>query len=312
MSSVEPRMESITRFASRLMETPAIRQLPALQKEEQALQFLRANGPQLEPVFASLGMDVSRGWREPAQQVAAALRSESDRLFMTEVASLAGSRLGLSFFPRVTGGRQPPARARDELVALLTRVARHPVARAALAGSFAAVWSDIIEKYIPQALERKKYIYGEITRVQHLSLSASELVDLERVAVLLRPAAYLHITPGPNADKDAGFAPLQEAYLQKILPATAQLLPSFPEAVVRMGLRSTLMFPDTGTLEAVSRFAAVLALRGRSLTPAMVVDRGADSPDKSWYNVNRRNARWRGLDLSMLDELYTIAAENGW
>jgi hypothetical protein len=44
----------------------------------------------------------------------------------------------------------------------------------------------------------------------------------------------------------------------------------------------------------------------------MVVDRGADSPDKSWFNVSRRNARWRGLDVSMLDELYTIAAENGW
>jgi hypothetical protein len=294
------------------METPALRRLPALQKEEQALQFLRANGPQLQPVFASLGMDVSRGWREPAAQIAAALRGESDRLFVAEVASLAGSRLGLTFFPRMTGGRQPPTRTRDELVSLLTRAARHPIARAALAGSFAAVWSDIIEKYIPQTLERKKYIYGEIARVQRLALSAAELIDLERIVVLLRPAAYLHTTPGQTVDKDVGFTALQDSYIQKILPVTAQLLPSLPETIVRMGLRATLMFPDTGNVEAVSRLSAVLALRGRSLTPAMVVDRGADSPDKSWFNVSRRNARWRGLDVSMLDELYTIAAENGW
>ena len=40
---------------------PALRQLAALQKEEQALQFLRVSGPQLQPVFASLGLDLSAG-----------------------------------------------------------------------------------------------------------------------------------------------------------------------------------------------------------------------------------------------------------
>jgi hypothetical protein len=79
-----------------------------------------------------------------------------------------------------------------------------------------------------------------------------------------------------------------------------------------MGLRGTLAFPDTTNVEAISRIAFILALRGRSLTPSLVVDRGADTPDKSWFNVNRKNAKWHGLDARMLDELYTIAAENGW
>jgi hypothetical protein len=79
-----------------------------------------------------------------------------------------------------------------------------------------------------------------------------------------------------------------------------------------MGLRSTLGFPGSPSVEAVSRLGAIMAMRGRALSPAVVVDRGADTPDKSWFNVQRRNARWHGLDGQMLDELYTIAAENGW
>ncbi|MGA2976383.1 MAG: hypothetical protein ABSF77_13820 [Spirochaetia bacterium] len=309
---MESPSDSIARFATRLLETPNLRQLSALQKEEQALQFLRANGQQLLPVFASLGLDVSRGWREPAALIARALRSESDRLMEGELAAFFSSRLGLSFFPALAGGRQAPGRTRDELRILLQRVSRHPIARGALAGSFPAAQSDLADRYIPQAYERKKFIYVEITRVQRLGLSPAELVDLVRLTLLLRPAAYLFITPGETIEKDAGFAPLQEPYLQKILPSISSQLPSFPGPIVSMGLRGTLAFPDTTNVEAISRIAFILALRGRSLTPSLVVDRGADTPDKSWFNVNRKNAKWHGLDARMLDELYTIAAENGW
>ncbi|MGO9308163.1 MAG: hypothetical protein ACLQDL_03960 [Spirochaetia bacterium] len=312
MRAVEPSPDPVSRFASRLLETPALRLLPALQKEEQALNVLRINGPQLIPVFTSLGMDVSRGWREPAALISRSIRAEADRLAAAEIARLLTERLVLSFFPGLTGGRQAPARAREELRALILRAAAHPVARSALAGSLAAALSDLMEKYIPQAWERKKYTYVEITRVQHLSLSPSDLSDLTRCVVLLRPVAYLYVTPGETADKDVGYSPLQEQYLSKILPGIASQAASLPRALLSMGLRSTLAFPGGGSVEAISRLGAVMAMRGRTLSPGAVIDRGADTADKSWFNVQRRNARWHGLDGRMLDELYTIAAENGW
>jgi hypothetical protein len=309
---VEAPGDALARFVSRLFDTPALRQLAALQKEEQGLQFLRVNGPRLQPVFVSLGMDVSRGWREASASVAAAIRAESDRILAMELASMSTTRLTLSFFPALAGGRQPPPRAREELHALFQRLAARPVSRAALSGSLAAARSELTDKYIPQAVERRKYIAVEVSRVQRLNLSATDLADLLRFALMLRPAAYLSITPGDTPEKDAGFTLLQGPYVQKVLAGVSGLLPSFPLSLIGMGLHSVLAFPATASLEAVSRLAAILALRGRALTPALVVDRGADSPDKSWFNVNRKNARWHGLDPLMLDELYTIAAENGW
>ena len=309
---MEAQSDSLAQFVSRLFDTPALRPLPVLQKEEQALHFLRANGPQLQPVFSSLGLDVRRGWREAAGEVARAMRAEVDRLLTLELSSISATRITLSFFPAMSGGRQLPARAREELRALFQKLSQRHASRGALSGSLAAVRSELTDKYIPQITERKKYIYIEVSRVQRLTLPAADRADLVRFVLMLRPAAYLQVTPGDVEEKDAGFAPLQWQYLQKVIPGIQAMLPSFPAPLVALGIRSALAFPAAPDVEAVARVATALALRGRTLTPAMVVDRGADTPDKSWFSVTRRNARWHGLDPRMLDELYTIAAENGW
>ncbi len=313
MKEVDAPADPLTRFASRLLETPALRPLPALKKEAQALQFLAASGSQLQPVFASLGLDMSRGWLGAAEAVSRAVKSEAARRLDAELTLLARTRLALSFYAPLAGGREAPPRAREELLAFFRRLAQHPVSRAALEGSMAAALPNLVDRYVAGAWERKKYIYGEITRVQRLNLAPGQVTELLRFLVMVRPGAYLLTTPGDRADRNTGYAPLQEAYLAKILPSLGALLASFPAALVSLGLRSTLAFPGaSGTAEATSRLASVFAFRGRALSPTLVVDRGADSPDASWLNVTRRNARWHGLDQRILDEMYTMAAENGW
>ncbi|HET6451837.1 MAG TPA: hypothetical protein VFI08_11025 [Spirochaetia bacterium] len=312
MRAVDTTTEAVTRFATRLLDTPALRSLPSLQKEEQAMNVLRTSGASLVPVFTSLGLDVSRGWREPAGLVSRAIRGATDRMLETELADLVTARVQLSFLPGLTAGRTVPARARDDLRGLIRQAARHPIARSALAGSLAVTRSDIIDKYIPQVFERKKYLYVELSRVQRLTLKPDEVADLLRFVLLVRPAAYLSMTPGAAVDRDAGYAPVQEQYLSKVLPGIAKQAPSFPPPVISLGLRAALSYLPGDTVEATARLGAILALRGRALAPGVTVDRGADSPDKSWFNVQRKNARFRGLDSGMLDELYTIAAENRW
>jgi hypothetical protein len=312
MRRMEISGEPLARFISRLLDSPALRSLPLLQKEDQALQFLGANGPQLAPVFNSLGLDPRAGWEHGVQEVARAVKMHVGALLETEIDSIVRECITLSFFPAVFGNRQPPARLRDELISLLHRCASHPVSRVALAGCLPAARSDLTGKYIPQAWSRRKYLYLEVTRVQRLQLGPEDLADLIRLTVMLRPAAYLLVTPGGVPDREAGFTPLQESLLKKALPSIAALVPSLPTPLIQLGLRSTLAFPATRTVEGVARVSAILAFRGRSLVPGMVVDRGADTADKSWFSVARKNARWHGLDPSLLDELYTIAAENHW
>ena len=312
MRKMESPGSALARFVSRMFEAPALRALSALQREEQALQFLKLNGPQLQPVMASLGAPATAGWKESVATLAREIRTLADQLLEGEISRAIDQRLQFSFYPALGTSRHPPAKAKEELAALCRRIANHPLGRRALSGSLSAVLSDLTDKYIPQIWERRKYIHVEVTRVQRLNLKADECSDLLRLALLVRPAAYLHVTPGGQLGPEAGFAAVQEQALQRVLPALCAMVPAVPAELVRMGLRGALPFPGTEGLEAIPRLAGIFSLRGRSLAPAMVVDRGADSPDKSWFNITRRNAAWRGLDPRMLDELYSIAAENIW
>lgn len=221
-------------------------------------------------------------------------------------------RLQFAFYPALGTNRQPPSRSREEIAALCRRSANHPVSRRALSGSLSAVLADVTDKYIPRIWERRKYTYVEVTKVQRLSLTAQECADLLRFALLVRPAAYLHVMPDVQSGSEAGFAPVQEQALQRAFHGIAAQLAATPPELVQMALRAALPYPATQGLQATARLAAIFALRGRALAPALVVDRGADFPDKSWFNIARRNASWRGLDPRMLDELYSIASENSW
>jgi hypothetical protein len=312
MKKMDVRNDPIPRFISRMFETPALRTLPALQKEEQALQFLRQNGPQLQPILASMGIATGAGWQGTVERLAREIKSLSDGMLEREIFRAVEERLHFAFYPALEASRQPPSASREEIVALCRRSANHPVSRRALSGSLSAVLADLTDKYIPQIWERRKYTYVEITKVQRLSLNAQECADLLRFVLLVRPAAYLHVMPDVQTGPEAGFAPVQDQALQRAFHGVAAQLAATPSALVRIALRSALPYPSTQGLEAIPRLAAIFALRGRALTPSLVVDRGADSPDKSWFNIARRNASWRGLDPRMLDELYSIASENGW
>lgn len=312
MRKMDAQSDAIPRFISRMFETPALKALPALQKEEQALQFLKQNGPQLQPLLASMGIAATADWQETVGGLVREIRSLADRMLENEIQRAIDVRLQFSFYPALSSGRQPPPKVREELGALCRRIANHPVGRRALSGSLSAALSDITDKYIPQIWERRKYIYVEVTRVQRLSLKAEECADLLRFTLLIRPAAYLHAMADRQLGPETGFAPVQEQALQRALHGLSAQLSATPPEIVRMAVRGALPFPGTQGLEAISRLTTIFALRGRALAPTLVVDRGADSPDKSWFNITRRNAAWRGLDPRMLDELYSIAAENRW
>ena len=92
----------------------------------------------------------------------------------------------------------------------------------------------------------------------------------------------------------------------------AKRLPALPEAIIRSGVYANGSFVENRSLDATSRIAGILSSMCRNARPNEKVDRGADSADKSWINIARRNYKFYGYDIKMLDEFYKIAGENGW
>jgi len=82
--------------------------------------------------------------------------------------------------------------------------------------------------------------------------------------------------------------------------------------VIRSGVNANVSYLENRFIEATARLAAVFSARCRAFQPNVRVDRGADTPDKSWLSIARRNYKFYGFDVKILDELYSIAAESGW
>jgi hypothetical protein len=90
------------------------------------------------------------------------------------------------------------------------------------------------------------------------------------------------------------------------------VLKTLPEEVLKSAVNSNVSFFENKFIEATARLTALFAARCRIYNPTVTVDRGADTPDKSWFSIARRNFKFYGYDVKMIDEFYKIAAENGW
>ena len=91
-----------------------------------------------------------------------------------------------------------------------------------------------------------------------------------------------------------------------------QPLAVLPDEVFVSAINSNISFMDNQYLEATARITAILTQMYKNYKPGMKIDRGAVSPEKSWINTARRNFRFFGFDIKMLDEFYKFAAENNW
>jgi hypothetical protein len=199
---------------------------------------------------------------------------------------------------------------RESLYRLVTKIAQKGEGRTALTGPLNALIYALSDKYIERIYDTRNYVRFELEKVQRLRMGKEEIKHMVKASLLLRPAIYLITSQSPLQNLRAGtvarqFAEKAEKHLQKELPV-------LPGELLYSGIRSNVSFMENPRLPATSRIAMIISRLARDYRPNMKVDRGASSPEKSWFNIARRNYRFYGFDVKMLDEFYRIAAENWW
>lgn len=311
MSEVQVKAEG---FVRHLLENPALRNQTPLQKEEQLLSFLELNARALYPTLSSGRFFPGKSWVE----IRSLLISE---LFRLTDASLEGylrrfiiEQLEMSFAAFLGVAQVPQEEMKTELLMLTTQVAHSPNGRRALTGSFNALAYRLAEKYIEEIYQTRNYIRFELEKVQRLKMSKEELKQMLKVSLLVRPAVYLISSAAPEtaASLQRQRGSFQPGVAEKATAGLARRLPHFPEPAIRSGVESNISFLDNSRITATARLTLLLSNLAHEYKPNMRVDRGAVSPEKSWFSVARRNYRYFGYDIKMIDELYKIAAEQGW
>lgn len=299
-------------FINRLLANQTLAQLPPLKREEQIIQFLNVNAQALYPTLSSPQFLPGKNWATILTLLTKALAIETDKLLLPQLQELLDTSIDFTFMSFLHQRRIPPEEYKEEIFTFLQRLLQKGAARTVLSGPFTALSANLTDRYIDESFELRQYIHFELTKVQKLKMSKEEIKNMVKASMLLKTAIYLltvEDTAG-SREKSAGMVGVRfidKAY--SILKAQLKLL---PDALLKSALNSNVSFQENKNIEATGRIASIFSFRAQSYKPQVQVDRGANTPDRSWFNVSRRNFKFYGFDIKMLDEFYKIAAENGW
>lgn len=299
-------------FVRHLLDNPSLRNQTPLQKEEQIIAFLDMNVNQLLPTLSSQAFFPNQNWQQIRTILIQELLKITDETMQAFLQRFVFEQLDLAFTAFLGLQKVPQEEMKTRLLNLLGEISHKAAGRRALTGSFNALAFKLSDKYIETVFNNRNYIRFELEKVQRLRMSKEEVKNLVKTSLLIRPSVYILSPDGAGTAqfKTRGTVPKHAADVveQKL----QRKLPNYPEQVIKSGVESNLSFLENSGLLTTARLTTLFSHMAREYKPDMTVDRGASSPEKSWFSVARRNFRYFGYDIKMVDELYKIAAENGW
>ena len=299
-------------FVGRLLSNPALQQFNALQREEQIIQFLHSNSAQLAPTLASQSFFPGKGWNEILGLLLQALMRYTDQGLVPDLRRIVTEQINFSFVQFLRQQNLPYPKIHDQVVSILTGLLKKPMARRGFTGPYSALSYRVIDRYVDEAFRRKSYVHFELTKVQRLRMSKEEVKAMIEATLLLKPTIHLMATE-PNQSRQENLSGVvQGQFAAKVFTLLKEHAKLLPDQLLKSAVNSNISFGENRFIEATARVAAIFAARARNYQPNVRVDRGADTPDKSWFSIARRNHKFYGFDVKMLDEFYKVAAENGW
>jgi hypothetical protein len=302
-------------FVERLWANPTMRGFSALQKEDQLIQFLNVNGSKLYPTLCVEPFFPGQNWGTIYQFLMKALNEIADRELMPDLSSVINTEIDLSFTSFMQESRPQESSIRAQLLKFTEEMCQKPDCRRSLTGPYTAIKSRMIERYLERIFDRQKYISFELRKVQKLRMGQEEMTNLIKISLLLRPAVYFFSSAAGMAQESAPGTKagiIKSQFSERAIQQLSGYLNLLPPDVLRSSINSNLSFLENNFIETTARLVAILAHRCANWKADMKIDRGAEASDISWYNIARRNFRYYGFDLDMLNELYNIAVENGW
>ena len=309
---MDVQLQKASGFVRRLLENRAIANLPALQKEEHIIQFLTVNARQIQPTLASGKFFPSMRWEGIMEILVRALKIETDQALLEQLAKTVREQIDFSFISFLQDRMLPVVSYQEELLRFLRKAIGNAEVRKNLSGSIAAVSLKLPDRYLERAFGRREYLHFELTKVQRLRMSIEEIKNLVGCALLLKGSIHILSSTADRSSTEYASGVVSKQYVDKVYGAVKRQLSIMPDMLLRTALNSSVSFLENTSVETTARIASVFAARGLSYRPVSSVDRGADTQDKSWFSIARKNYKYYGFDIKMLDEFYRIAAENEW
>ncbi len=296
-------------FVDYLFTNQALQNLHALQREEHLLLFLRKSEQALAPTLSSSSYFPELQWNQIYDLLQKEIQSRTNVAVASDIKQILSQRIDFSYLSELGGRNVNTAEIRQEIEGLISRFMRKNTTRSALIAPYTAVYFGLPERYIHLIYARSSYTHFELTKVQRLPLDSQQMINMLYTILLIRPAIAF-LSTDSTYEETTGH--LQKNYLDKTVSVLQAILKSIPVTILQSALNSCISFTSDRFIEATSRLTAIFSARGKNYHPNIKVDRGANTPDRSWLTIVRRSYKYYGFDIKIIDELYSIAAERGW
>lgn len=298
-------------FIHRLLANPALKHYTPLQKEEQVFQFIAGNMQQLGPTLRSSAFFPDLDMNQIQTLLYSTLVQLTNERLLPSLKTIV-QKVDFSFIQFLRQQQTRPSAIQEQVLKYLTSQLKNYEFRRGFTGAYTALHYDFPNRYINEAYRLHRHIFFELTKVQRLKMSKEEVKSFVELSMLLKPMALAMTNGSDDSGMDGRNGLIAPPHARKLAQKPPSELNLLPPQAITSAINANVSFIEDAQVETTARLAGVLSARARNYLPGITVDRGADTPDKSWLNIARRNYKFYGFDIKMLDEMYMIAAENGW
>lgn len=179
---------------------------------------------------------------------------------------------------------------------------------------------NLIDKYIQEIFAKRSYIAFELEKVEKLKFSPELIASYIKFEIIISLASFIRediddlpIQQKMNlTDIKFGNSAMQKNHYERIIKQFIPDLTYFPQELILNAMKTHLSFIEDNTIPASCRLAKIFFLFGRNFKPNFKIDKGAENQEKSWFALQKKNYKYYGLDIQMVEELYRISAEDYW
>lgn len=298
----------INQFLEHLLNLPAIKKDSPIGAEQQIITFIKTNLPKLEVSFTKLEFFPDLPPKETIAYIISNLQKRVVDQSLVFFKKVINTEIDFSVLRKVRKRPLNEDLLKDKISSLIEEMIMDPVCRLQMKPVYYILQTKYIDKIIDLLFERKAFTYNELVRVQKCYIDANEYISYLKILLLL--------SSFPNYPKENKKilinASTNEEKAQICENSSKILIRKIPEIDIlecKLAVDSNLAENFLEIWEASSRLLFILIHRFNEYEPGLKIEKGAETPDKSWYGVARKIAKDFGYSKGIVDELFLIANE---
>ncbi len=306
-------------FVNHLLSNPGIKSEPLLIGEGMIMNFLVQNLPQLKVTFKNSQFFPHLEWNQVLEMIFENLYGRVSGIVLPSINQFIDNA-DIKFLDKLSNaGTIAEKFRREKLHEFVQMIFKNRDARFNMNSTINIFNYGILEKYLGEIFKRREFLYNELVRVQKTNIDAEEYIVFLKIILLIKNIVFIRLPIKPSNPEtklsinDIGKNKKNvEVYTDSLVKYIIPILPGYPEKLIRLAIKSNFTDDMTEQDEASSKLLYILCARFQNYKHAAKIERGAESPDKSWFGIAKKNAEHFGYEKRILDALYLIAGDNNW